>query len=29
MPEGITDSDLRGTMRDKYRVEIAGGQDYL
>ena len=29
MPEGITDSDLRNTIRDKYRVEIAGGQDHL
>lgn len=29
MPEGITDSQLRGTMRDKYGVELAGGQDHL
>ena len=29
MPEGVTDSQLRGTMRDKYRIELAGGQDHL
>ncbi len=29
MPEGVTDSDLRGTMRNKYKVELAGGQDHL
>lgn len=29
MPEGLTDSDLRGTMRNKYGVELAGGQDHL
>ncbi|MCE5215129.1 MAG: alanine--glyoxylate aminotransferase family protein [Methanobacterium sp.] len=29
MPEGITDPQLRGTMRDKYRIELAGGQDHL
>lgn len=29
MPEGITDRELRGTMRNKYRVELAGGQDHL
>ena len=29
MPEGITDSDFRGTTRDKYGVELAGGQDHL
>ena len=29
MPEGITDADFRGTTRDKYGVELAGGQDYL
>ena len=29
MPEGVTDSDLRGTMRNKYQIEIAGGQDHL
>lgn len=29
MPEGITDKQLRGTMREKYNVELAGGQDHL
>ncbi len=29
MPEGITDSELRGTMLDKYGVQLAGGQDHL
>jgi len=29
MPEGITDGEFRGTMRNKYRVELAGGQDHL
>jgi aspartate aminotransferase-like enzyme len=29
MPEGVTDAELRGTMRNKYRVELAGGQDHL
>ena len=29
MPEGITDKQFRGTMRDKYRIELAGGQDHL
>ncbi len=29
MPEGVTDSQLRGTMRDKYQIELAGGQDHL
>ena len=29
MPEGVTDSQLRGTMRDKYKIELAGGQDHL
>jgi aspartate aminotransferase-like enzyme len=29
MPEGVTDSDFRGTMRNKYKVELAGGQDHL
>lgn len=29
LPEGISDSDLRGTMRNKYQIEIAGGQDHL
>ena len=29
MPEGISDSDFRGTTRDKYGVELAGGQDHL
>lgn len=29
MPEGITDAAFRGTTRDKYGVELAGGQDHL
>jgi len=29
MPEGITDKDMRGTMRDKYGIVLAGGQDHL
>lgn len=29
MPEGVTDKQLRGTMRDNYRIELAGGQDHL
>jgi len=29
MPEGVSDSDLRGTMRNEYKVELAGGQDHL
>lgn len=29
MPEGVTDDQLRGTMRNKYQIEIAGGQDHL
>ncbi|GAB4306591.1 MAG: alanine--glyoxylate aminotransferase family protein [Methanobacteriaceae archaeon] len=29
MPEGLTDRELRGTMRNKYHVELAGGQDHL
>ena len=29
MPEGITDDQSRGTTRDKYGVELAGGQDHL
>ncbi len=29
IPEDITDKDLRGTMRNKYRIELAGGQDHL
>ena len=29
MPEGITDDQFRGTVRDKYGVELAGGQDHL
>jgi aspartate aminotransferase-like enzyme len=29
MPEGLTDKDLRGTMRNEYKVELAGGQDHL
>lgn len=29
IPEGMTDKNLRGTMRNKYRIELAGGQDHL
>ncbi len=29
IPDGITDSKLRGQMRDKYGIEVAGGQDHL
>ncbi len=29
LPEGVSDKDLRGTMRDKYKIELAGGQDHL
>ena len=29
MPEGVSDADFRGTTRDKYGVELAGGQDHL
>ncbi|WP_296891272.1 alanine--glyoxylate aminotransferase family protein [uncultured Methanobrevibacter sp.] len=29
MPEGVADADFRGTTRDKYGVELAGGQDHL
>jgi aspartate aminotransferase-like enzyme len=29
MPDGVTDKQLRGTMRDKHRIELAGGQDHL
>lgn len=29
LPEGVSDSQLRGTMRDKYQIELAGGQDDL
>ncbi|WP_414468342.1 pyridoxal-phosphate-dependent aminotransferase family protein [Methanobacterium sp. ACI-7] len=29
MPEGVTDKDMRGTMRDKYKIVLAGGQDHL
>lgn len=29
MPEGISDSEFRGTVRNKYGVELAGGQDHL
>lgn len=29
MPEGVTDAEFRGTTRDKYGVELAGGQDHL
>ena len=29
MPEGATDAEIRGTMLDKYYVQLAGGQDHL
>ena len=29
IPEGVSDADFRGTTRDKYGVELAGGQDHL
>ena len=29
IPEGVTDAEFRGTTRDKYGVELAGGQDHL
>ena len=29
IPERMTDKNLRGTMRNKYRIELAGGQDHL
>lgn len=29
LPEGVTDDQLRGTMRNKYNIELAGGQDHL
>lgn len=29
MPKGMTDKNFRGTMRNKYRIELAGGQDHL
>lgn len=29
MPEGVSDNDMRGTMRDKYKIVLAGGQDHL
>ncbi len=29
MPEGVSDKDMRGTMRDKYGIVLAGGQDHL
>ncbi len=29
MPKNVTDSQLRGTMRNKYNIEVAGGQDHL
>ncbi len=29
LPEGVTDGELRDTMRNKYHVELAGGQDHL
>ncbi|OWT32437.1 aminotransferase [Methanobrevibacter sp. 87.7] len=29
MPEGKTDDEIRGTMLNKYGVQLAGGQDHL
>jgi aspartate aminotransferase-like enzyme len=29
MPEGVSDKDMRGTMRDQYKIMLAGGQDHL
>ncbi|AMK14645.1 pyridoxal-phosphate-dependent aminotransferase family protein [Methanobrevibacter olleyae] len=29
IPEGATDNDIRGTMLNKYKVQLAGGQDHL
>ena len=29
MPEGKTDDQIRGTMLNKYGVQLAGGQDHL
>ena len=29
MPEGLSDKDVRGTMLNKYRIQLAGGQDHL
>lgn len=29
IPPGLTDNDLRGTMRNRYKIELAGGQDHL
>ncbi|MDR2830408.1 MAG: alanine--glyoxylate aminotransferase family protein [Methanobrevibacter sp.] len=29
MPDGVSDSELRGTIRNEYKVELAGGQDHL
>lgn len=29
MPDGVSDQDMRGTMRDKYKIILAGGQDHL
>lgn len=29
MPKGVSDKDMRGTMRDKYKIVLAGGQDHL
>ena len=29
IPEGLTDDDIRGTMLNKYGVQLAGGQDHL
>ncbi len=29
LPEGVSDKDMRGTMRDKYKIVLAGGQDHL
>jgi aspartate aminotransferase-like enzyme len=29
MPEGITDKELRGTLKEEYRILISGGQEHL
>ena len=29
IPEGVSDDDIRGTMLNKYYVQLAGGQDHL
>ena len=29
MPDGITDKELRGTLREEYGITISGGQEHL